>query len=136
MHIRKLALAALCSLAVPLALLASPVKPGKWETTVETTVGDRTMPAHTITHCVTPEEASHLEKTIPQNSHSECTMSDIKVDGGTVSWKMDCAKTQMKGEGSMTYSGDSYTGSMHITSPRFEVKTKYSGKYLGACDGQ
>ena len=136
MHIRKLALAAVCSLAVPLAVLAGPVKAGKWQTTVETTVGDKTMPSHTVTHCVTKEEAENPKGLIPPSSHSDCQISDINVDGGTVTWKMTCAKSHMTGEGKMTYSGDSYSGGMHITSPQFEVKTKYAGKYVGPCDGQ
>jgi len=136
MKIRSLAVAALCTLAVPVAVLAGPAKAGKWETTVETTLGDRTMPARTTTHCVTKEEADHAENIVPKPQRGDCAVKDVKVDGSTVSWKMTCEKSGTEGEGTMTYSGDSYTGHMTMKTPQFEVKVKYNGKYLGACDGQ
>jgi len=136
MKIKTLALVAVCAVAIPFAAVAGPAKPGKWETTVETTVGDRVMPAHTVTHCLTKEEAEMPDKIIPQPTRSDCAMTDVKVDGGTVTWKMKCEKTQMHGEGTMTYAADSYTGKMVMTSPAYEVHVKYSGKYVGACDAK
>lgn len=134
MKLRSFALAALCSLAVPVAVLAGPAKAGKWETTVETTVGDRAMPAHSSTHCITKEEAEKSENLVPKPTRGDCTISDMKVDGNTVSWKVSCAKSGTNGEGTMTYAGDSYTGHMKMKTPQFDVNVKYSGKYLGACD--
>ena len=136
MKLRSFAVAALCALAVPVAVLAGPAKAGKWETTSEATVGGRAMPARTTTHCITKEEADNAEKLVPPSSRSDCKMSDVKVDGGTVSWKMTCDKSQMSGDGTITYKDASYTGHMNIKSPTMEVTVKYSGKYVGPCDGQ
>jgi hypothetical protein len=142
MTIRKFAIAAaLCALPLS-AFAAGGPKPGKWQTTVETEIAGmpQKMPAHTSTHCITPEDAAHPDKLVPQmqqNAHnSGCSITDVKQDGSTVSWKMTCEKAQMTGEGHMTYATDSFTGAFHMKTPQYDVSTKYSGKYLGACDGE
>lgn len=142
MTIRRFTLAAaLCLLPLSAFAVTGP-KPGKWQTTVETTVEvsgrPQTMPARTATHCITAEDAKSPEKLVPQmqqNAHnSGCSMTDVKQDGSTVSWKMTCEKTQMNGDGKMTFAGDSYDGHFHMKSPQYDVNVKYTGKYLGACD--
>lgn len=131
---------ALAVCLLPSALFAaSPAKPGKWEMTMRTEMSGMPMkmPAHTFTYCLTKEDVEHAEKLAPeqQQKNNDCKRTDLKVDGKTVSWKITCEKSGMKGDGHVTYSGDTYTGSMHMTMPSGnEVNSKYSGKYLGACD--
>jgi hypothetical protein len=139
MTIKKLAvLLAVCLLPVAV-FAASPAKPGKWEMTIQTEMSGMPMkmPPHTVSYCLTKEDAENAEKLAPeqQRKNGDCKRTDLKVDGNTVSWKMSCEKSGMTGEGQVTYSGDSYTGGMHMSMANGnEVRAKYSGKYLGACD--
>ena len=139
MTIKKIAVVLAVCLLPTVAFAVSPAKPGKWQMTVQTEMSGMPMkmPAHTVEYCLTKEDVENAEKLAPepQRKNSDCKRTDLKIDGNTVSWKISCEKSGMKGEGQMTYSGDSYTGGMHMTMPNGgEVNAKYSGKYLGACD--
>jgi hypothetical protein len=137
MTFRKLAIAlAVCALP-SMVFAASPVKPGKWQTTMQTEISGMPMkmPPVTVSQCISKEDAENPDKFVPQQrKNSDCKFSDVKMDGNTVSWKMTCEKSKMTGEGSMTYSGESMDGAMHMNMAQGEVNVKYSGKYLGACD--
>jgi hypothetical protein len=126
-----------CSLST-LAFAASPARPGKWEMTmqVEMTGMPTKMPAHTVSYCLTKEEAENPEKLAPEaRKNSDCKRTDLKIDGNTVSWKVTCEKSKMTGEGKVTYSGDGFDGGVHMSMPNGgEMNAKYTGKYLGACD--
>ena len=137
MKIYKLVFALIvCSLST-LAFAASPAKPGKWEMTMqmEMTGMPMKMPANTVTYCLTKEEAENPEKLAPESrKNSDCKRTDLTINGNTVSWKVTCEKSKATGEGKITYSGDTFDGTMHMTMQQGEVNVKYSGKYLGACD--
>lgn len=137
MKIHKIAvLLAVCSFAT--AAFAITAKPGKWEMTMQTEMAGMAMkmPPHTVTYCLTKEDAENPEKLAPeqQRKNGDCKRTDFKIDGNNVSWKVEC-KSGTKGEGQLTYTSDSYSGKMHMTMPNGgEVNAKYSGKYLGECD--
>lgn len=130
--------AAVCLFALPLlaADTPSPMKPGKWEITVQMEMpGGMSMSPRTITRCVTKEDAANAEKTLPtMRNESECKISDVNVDGKTVSWKINCEKQQMTGEGKITYENDTYSGEMHMKMPEHEMSMKYNGKRVGDCE--
>lgn len=42
----------------------------------------------------------------------------------------------MNGNGSVTYSGNTMTGTLNMTSEGVLIKNKISGRRIGACDGQ
>jgi hypothetical protein len=139
MKLRNLALTVIvCTLALP-AFAAGLAKAGRWQSTIETEMSGMPMkmPVRTIVTCVTKEQADNAETLIPKSGDTRggCTYSDVKVDGNTISWKMTCAKSGMTGSGKLTYNGDSYDGSMHMTMQDHEISAKYTGKYVGACDG-
>lgn len=137
MTMKKFVLAAICAAALPVAMYAAgPAKVGKWESTVEMSMNGQAMPARTVTHCVTEQDTADPHKLVPQGPHSQgdCTMTDVKVDGSTVSWKMSCAKSGMTGDGTITYAADSYTGKFHAVTKHGAVDVHYAGKYVGACD--
>ena len=93
MKIYKLVFALIvCSLST-LAFAASPAKPGKWEMTMqmEMTGMPMKMPAHTVSYCLTKEEAENPEKLAPEGKNSDCKRTDLKIDGNTVSWKISRA---------------------------------------------
>ncbi len=125
-------------LSVPIAATAatpSPMKAGKWEITVQADMPGMQVPPRTFTKCVTKEESENVENAIPKmRDQSGCKLSDVKVDGNTVSWKIACEASQTTGEGKMTYDNDSYSGEVHIKTPEHEMTMKHSGKRVGDCD--
>ena len=127
-----------CALALPVFAATSPVKPGKWQVTMEMDMPGMPMkmPPTTITHCVTKEQVEHPESTIPKGARDQnCTVSDFKVDGNTVTWSMKCeGKEPVTGTGKITYDGDTYDGMMKLHVRDMDMTTKYKGKYLGECD--
>src|SRR5215213_7066655 len=128
----KLRTLALCTLVLALALplfAASPMKPGKWQITITMDMPNMPMkmPPMTLTNCVTKEQAENPQP--PKASgKDDCVVSDYKLDGNTVSWSMECKKQQMKGEGTITFNGDTYEGESHLTAGEMEMTQKYAGK--------
>ena len=124
--------------ALPMtAFAASPVvKPGEWKITTQTEMPGAPMqiPPTTISICITKEDAEKPEASLPKG-RGDCKMLDYKLEGNKASWKMDCTSPhggKISGTGNVTYSSESYEGSMHmkITSPRGEqeILTKFEGK--------
>lgn len=119
------------------AFAAGPnMNPGKWEITTQTEMTGMPMSLPPVTHtqCITGDEL------IPQSqeANNECQVTDIKVSGDTVSWKIVCSgqNGRMEGTGKITYSGDSMDGTMDmvIQGAGMQVKNKLSGKRIGDCD--
>jgi hypothetical protein len=140
MKLRNIVLSALvCSLALPVIAATPIAKAGKWESTIQMEMPNMPMkiPAHTMAVCVTKEQAENAENLIPKTGDKRggCTYTDVKVEGTTVSWKMDCKESGMSGTGSTTYHGDTYEGSMHMKMRDQDMSAKMTGKFLGACDG-
>ena len=137
MNVRKLALYACAGMMVlPLAAnAASPVKPGKWKVTTQMEMPGvpMKMPPVTIETCITKEQAENPEKSVP-DAGKDCKISDYKVDGNTVTWSVACPKQSITGTGSITYSGDSYTGSMDMKMGEQSMSAKYSAKRTGDYD--
>jgi hypothetical protein len=137
MTIKKLAVVLAVCLLPAAVFAASPAKPGKWQMTMQMEMSGMPMkmPPVTTQYCLTKEQAENPEKLAPEErKNSDCKRTDFKMDGNTVSWKVACEKRQMTGEGKVTYSGDTFDGTMHMTMPQGEMNAKYSGKFLGACD--
>jgi hypothetical protein len=114
------------------------INPGMWEfTTVTEMVGmpNMNIPPVTYTQCVT------MENLVPQSdaASQECEMSDVAVDGSTVSWKIICAgqNGRMEGTGKVTYTGDTMEGTMDlvIADAGMQVKNTIKGKRIGDCQG-
>ncbi|HKR64991.1 MAG TPA: DUF3617 family protein [Thermoanaerobaculia bacterium] len=130
-------LAALAAMTIASsAFAAHPQKPGKWRVTMEMDMPGMPMKMPPITHevCVTEEDMKDPQKSVPNDPKSQCKVSDYKVDGNTVSWTVECPKQDTKGEGHITFDGDSYTGAMKLKMGDREMTQKYSGKWLGACE--
>ena len=139
MKLRRLAL---CTLVLALAVPAfaaeekSPMKPGKWQITIQMDMPNMPikMPSTTITQCITKEQAENPQP--PKSKRdNDCKVADYKIDGNTVTWSIDCPKQNMTGDGKITFSEDTYDGVTNLKKDDTVVMTqKYSGKYLGACD--
>ena len=129
--------AALAAVAVlfPAAAAENPGKPGKWQIKMEMEIPGMPvkMPPITTEICLTEEDLRDPQKAVPNDPKSKCTIGDYKVDGKTVTWSMDCPKQNMKGNGEIKYTDDSYSGWTKMLVGEQEMKTKYTGKWLGAC---
>jgi hypothetical protein len=117
-----------------------PMRPGNWETTVKMEMAGMSMqmPEMKNTNCVTAEQLQKDPATglpnMAQDPRSGCKVSDYKTTGNTVSWKMACpAPASSTGTGELTFSGDTFTGTMKMSSPGGEMTMKMAGKRLGDC---
>ena len=136
---RMLALTA-AALAVATTIFAQgPRRDGQWQVTIEMQMAGMSLPPQTNTQCITPQDATDPQKSLPQAGRGrganagDCKISDYKVDGNKVSWSMACARDKMSGSGEFLYSGDTYTGTMKMNAAGMDMTMKYSGKRLGDC---
>jgi hypothetical protein len=133
----KYLVAALVVLAavVPAGAAENPQKPGKWQIKMQMEMPGMPikLPPTTFEMCLTEEDLADPQKSVPNDPKSDCKVSDYKVDGKTVSWSMDCPKQKMKGTGEITYTDESYTGTMDMLIGEQAMTMKYSGKFLGTC---
>lgn len=148
---KKIALAAACMLAAPLAF-AGPfdafkgkMKPGLYENKIEMDMGNVPgMPpgmgkqSTTHQHCVTEKdiEDGGIGKGTARNKDGECKIEDVKSSGNSVTYKMVCPKGTT-GETRMTFTGNGYVSdtTMNIDQggQKMTMKQHMEGKYLGAC---
>jgi len=110
------------------------MKEGEWEISSETTMTmeGMSMPpqAGKSTYCLTREDL------VPKSEKDkDCKMVKQKVVGNTVSWRMECKKSE--GEGEITYRGTTYNGffkmKMVEDGQTMTMNMKLAGKYLGPC---
>jgi hypothetical protein len=140
---RTIAFVAIATLVCTLVTLAqSPVRPGRWETTMQMQMAGSPiqMPEMKSTRCVTPEDAKDPSTSMPTGPEgrggpkSDCKMADYKVSGNTATWKMVCTSPQpMTSTGEMTFTDDSYTGTMKADTAQGQMTMKMSGKRVGDC---
>ncbi|TET92310.1 MAG: DUF3617 family protein [Desulfobacteraceae bacterium] len=123
----------LTAISISFAASGPNMKEGLWEITTKTKMPGMEMPPMKHTQCITKNDL------VPQSSQpgQECKITETKVIGNTVTWTMQC-KTQdgeMKGTGKITYSGDSFEGTIIISMPQANMKitTHISGKRIGDC---
>lgn len=137
------------SAATVLAQPGGPRRDGNWEVTVEMQMPNMPagigMPPMKSTQCVTKEDANDPNKAVPRGPQrggppSDCKVSDYKVDGNKVSYKMACTGAQpMTGTAEFVYGADTYNGtvvvnmSMERGGPSMPMTMKYAGKRLGDC---
>lgn len=134
---KKLVLCAAAGLLIAGSAFAAenPQKPGKWQIKMQMEIPGMPMkmPPVNTEVCLTAEDLENPQKAVPNDPKSDCKVGDYKVDGNTVSWTVNCPKQKMKGEGEITYTGDSYTGAMNMDIDGQPMSMKYTGKFLGEC---
>jgi hypothetical protein len=138
---KTFAVATALLITVTIALAQTAVRPGRWENTMQMQMAGSPiqMPAMKSTRCVTPEDAKDPSRSLPTGPEgrggqkSDCKTSDYKVTGNTASWKMACSSPPMNGTGEMTFTADTYDGTMKMDSPQGSMTMKISGKRLGDC---
>ena len=110
------------------------VKEGEWELSHETSMmmGTMSMPATPgkSTYCLTREDL--VPKT---EKDKDCKIVKHKVVGNTVSWRIECKKSE--GEGEITYRGSTYKGNFRMKTMEdgqaMTMNMKMAGKHLGPC---
>jgi len=130
-----------CLLAGASVIAQNPQREGRWEVTMQMDMPGMPMKMPPTKHvqCVTQkdiDEGMNVPKggPNPNAKNDACKVSDYKVAGNKVTWKMVCAPPQsMTGDGEMTFSGDAYDGIIRMTSERGPMTMKLSGKRLGDC---
>lgn len=117
---------------------AAPINEGKWEVTTEVVMEGMPfkMPPTKTTQCITKENM------VPRNSgkNGSCKVLDQRVSGSKVSWRVKCVDSHgtTDGEGEITYSGETYKGTMNTkmtdkTGKTQSMKAKYTGRRIGDC---
>jgi hypothetical protein len=124
-----------------LVVAQGPRRDGEWEVKMEMNMPGMPagMPPTTTKQCITPADASDPKKAMPPGrggNQGNCTVSDYKIDGNTVSWSMACSGAQpMTGKGQFVYEQNAYTGTMTMDMQgRGTMTMKYTGKRLGDCN--
>ena len=115
------------------------LNPGKWEFTTRTEMqgmAGMNIPPQTHTQCITSDNV--VPKS--QGTSQECQMTDIVINGDSVSWKIVCDGMggRMEGNGKAIYHGDSMEGTMEmvIADSNMKIVSHITGRRIGDCDGQ
>lgn len=134
--------AAIVVLATAIVAIAQgPIRPGRWDVTMQMQMAGSPiqMPEMKTSRCVTPDEAKDPSQSLPsgpqgRGQKSDCKVSDYKTSGNTATWKMVCTQPEpMTATGEMTFTDDSYNGTMKMDSPQGQMTMKMSGKRVGDC---
>lgn len=115
------------------------MQPGLWEVTTKTEMPGMpmAMPPQTFKHCYRPEDVADSKKTVPMDKG--CTLDQLTMSGNTASWKVSCKMDgqPMTGQGTITYSGQSYAGTSQMSGNMHGMAMKmnlsYSGRRIGEC---
>ncbi|MFW6297138.1 MAG: DUF3617 domain-containing protein [Desulfosalsimonas sp.] len=136
-----IAVASLCytAVSVPVHAAGPNIQEGQWEITTELEMPGMpdNMPQKKSTH----KECLNKDNYVPQGqqnsgSGGDCEIKDIRTNGDTVSWTLQCDTGQgkMNGEGSITYSGDSLKGTIKMLMQGMEITQHLQGRRVGACE--
>lgn len=110
------------------------MKEGLWEVTTKMDLSGypMQMPAQTNTICLTKKDA------VPQRTEpgEDCKMIKREVKGDTVSWVMECRTPEGTAviDGSVTYKGDTFKGSMKMKERGTMVTWSMQGRWIGKCE--
>lgn len=111
---------------------------GLWEiSSVSEMPGMPVMPSVKQNQCMTNKNYVPHGKEEKDNS---CTVSDLKTNGNTVTWKMACKSKEgaMDGNGKITYNRDKLDGSVVINMQmpgmgKMQMTNKMTGRRIGDC---
>jgi hypothetical protein len=120
----------------------SPVRPGRWEVVMQMQMPNSPvqLPEMKTTQCVTPEQVKDPASALPQatggrGGQTDCKVSNYKVSGNTATWQMSCTKPQaITSEGQMTFTADTYDGTIKTDMAQGVMTMKVAGKRLGDCE--
>jgi hypothetical protein len=111
------------------------VQEGLWEITSVTEMGGTAikMPPQKYTQCFTNDDLVPIDPQAPRS----CVIKNKRYEGNTLNWTMECSSSGVTtvSTGSITYSGESFSGSMEIAVNGTDMKlaNTLSGRRLGPC---
>ncbi len=126
--------------SVPVHAAGPNIREGKWEITTKIEIPGMSadMPQQSFVHkeCLTKDDF------VPEGSRTKgaggnCEIKDVRTKGDTVSWTMQCNTGQgvMDGKGSITYSGDTFEGTINTVMQGGMKMTQYlTGRRIGDCE--
>jgi hypothetical protein len=90
------------------------------------------MPGMKTNSCIAKDGAY---KPGDDKNNKNCTTTDYKVSGNTVTWKMKCTgKDAMTGSGEMTKTADAMKGVFKMATQGMDMTQTMDGKRVGTCD--
>jgi hypothetical protein len=114
------------------------IKEGQWKITTDVKMKGMPMqmPPFTHTQCITKDDL--VPKTSPPDQQEQnVEISNLKVDGNTVSYDITSSSPggKMTGHSTITYEGDKMKGTMSskIQPGNMEMTYNMSGKRIGDC---
>jgi len=139
---RHLAAALLAATTLSIAHAQAPnMKEGLWEITTKMEMPGMPagMPPQTIKQCVTKKDMENPQRMLPSGPKDDrCKVSDYKMQGNTATWSWACTGgDEMRGTGTMTFSGNSYTGTQKMSMKQggqsHNMSMQISARHLGDC---
>lgn len=143
-----LSLLAICVSTSVQAAAVPPITPGEWETTV--TIDSMEMPgmpaaalqkmtgvAHTMTNCVTAEDAAKGPEALLKANGGKCKFTSYDMQGNQLNSVMQCDQApgrSMTMTSKTTYSSTTYSSKSHMEmTGGMQSSSTVTGKRLGAC---
>lgn len=131
-----LAAAALVVVSGSAVLAATEMREGKWEisSTIDMPGMPFKVPPTVVTHCYTKEDVKDRKNAVT-NKNEECKVTDMKVSGNKVTWKMKCTgKSKGTFSGETVFGRDFYNSTMKMQTEGHTMTTKVKAKRVGDCD--
>ena len=102
-----------------------------WEMTTSVAMDGMSMPPSKSTLCIPKGDSYRPES---DRADKNCKVTDSKVAGDTVSWKVVCTgKDAMTGNGQMTKSASTMKGLIKMTTADGAMTQTLDGKRVGSC---
>jgi len=136
----RAALASLLLCAHAAAAAVPDMNPGSWEVTMqlESPESPVAMPPVTQTLCLTRQDVESGGATLAPGGLGQsapCKPEQLEISEGSATWTLNCEG--LSGQGRMSFSGDSYTGSADLTvglaGESQRLRQTFSGRRLGDC---
>jgi hypothetical protein len=117
------------------------MREGMWEITMKMEMAGMPggMPPQVIKQCMTKKDIENPQRFAQGGPAADrCQVSNYQLKGNTASWDMACkGPEEMTGSGTITFSGDSYTGttrmSMKSGGQTQNMTMQSSAKRIGDC---
>lgn len=118
------------------------MREGMWEISMKMEMAGMPggMPPQVVKQCYTRKDVENPERLARQGDpkSENCKISNYQLKGNTASWDMACkGPEEMTGSGTMTFSGDSYSGTNRMSvksgGQTHNMTMQYSGKRVGDC---
>jgi hypothetical protein len=118
--------------------LLAQVQPGQWELTVTGDMEGKPLGPAKRQQCFSEEDARNPERVL--GASGTCEFSNRQELGGTLIFDVKCGGAlPMSGRGRIRHDADTFEGDLDLTveaqgaTPSMGLRTKISGKRLGAC---